>query len=94
MYRNWYRVLLINPQSQFHERRFFTELEPVFEEFQPHLQGLLASTGHPLTEVVFQLRWFVWWKIFAPRPLQRALKVFKESDFSKMKISEKKIFDI
>lgn len=80
-YTNWYQVLLINPHSQFRVHRFFTELDPVIDDFQPHLQVLLASTGHPLTDVAFQLRWLIWWKFFGPRTLQKALRVFQESDF-------------
>lgn len=80
-YRKWYQILLINPNSQFRVHRFFTELKPVFKSFEPHLKGLNALTGHPLTDVAFQLRWVVWWKFFGPRSLQQALRQFNEAEF-------------
>jgi len=56
-YRKWYRILLINPDDPLRVKRFFIEIEPVFQRFYPLLDRLKSKLRRQATEYYFQFRW-------------------------------------
>ena len=80
-YRKWYRLFLINPDSPTRIKRFFIELNPVWQRFYPLLEGLKKHRGRPPTDYRFQFRWLIWWKFFGPKILQQAIRLFNQSAF-------------
>ena len=80
-YRQWYRQLLLNPDAPLRVKRFFIEMESVFQRFYPLLDRLKRKRGRPATDYRFQLRWLAWWKFFGPPKLQKAIRIFNRSKF-------------
>ena len=80
-YRNWYRTLLINPDSPFRIKRFFLEMEKTFQDFYSELADLKNERGCPLTDYRFQIKWLVWWKFFGAFKPCTAIREFNSSSF-------------
>ena len=82
-YRNLYFRLLLDNKGNLRVERFFKEIEVILKRFYPYLDSLKSKKGRKATDYCFQFRWIIWWKFFGPDILQKALRVYNESNFLK-----------